>query len=623
VAKPPEVVEAEIRQLLAQPLDDATLRRHLKELAPEPTFSGFTWLWGPVLYRRNRALFRPLILRRFASTQAFGPPNYRWRPVAWQGEVAEALDQWLEEVDRDDDAVLFRRLYVWKHAPAPDRLLDGGQWLRDLLNRYRAAGTRYERGRVLARFDLPGGLHGGLDEDTAVALYEHDPVAAAPFLRKHAPGSGYPQAKRVRWNRLAELVRQRGDDATYFALYRKQVPLQDWAHEVLRLAELPDCGALVEELRKRHPEGWNLDLGDGLEQLLRRRGRDIFPYLKELFGPPRRARLAFGIFRRLAEVAREHDWLDLWGALLRLGASVDEYNQEVSLLLAERRLPDAEVQRRLCLLAGVVQEWSGGGNLAPVPLLRDATAVALHERFPALVRGPFRIQLGVYGGCPRLLDRLLAAEDEALLDYLASRVVTWVLYPRTDADTVGQVTRLANYYRQLLNRGLAFAERAAAVLCQVPADRLSYHHAEQSRPNALANLLFGRTAAACLDEPRVVRDLLEAPAIPVLALALRALARDDDRARLLARQNVDLLEAALVRPLPRAVRLPALRALANAAGDADTARRVHDRARAALDLRDRGYPREQLIGLLGQLLHRWPELRQPWEQPIVYVRRGR
>jgi hypothetical protein len=228
------------------------------------------------------------------------------------------------------------------------------------------------------------------------------------------------------------------------------------------------------------------------------------------------------------------------------------------------------------------------------------------------------------GGCPLLLDRILAAEDQPLIDFVASRFVTWVIFPGSDPATLGQVNRLTEYYQQLLTRGLPFSERAAAVLGHVSADTNWGRYSQVVRTNPLARLLFGHVVpAAGPGEPRVVRELLEAPAIPVQALALRALARDDDRARTLARQNLDVLEAALLRPLPRAVRLPAYRALANAVGDADTARRVYERAREALELRDRRYPKEPLIGLLGQLLHRWPELRQPWEQPIVYVRRAR
>ena len=45
------------------------------------------------------------------------------------------------------------------------------------------------------------------------------------------------------------------------------------------------------------------------------------------------------------------------------------------------------------------------------------------------------------------------------------------------------------------------------------------------------------------------------------------------------------------------------------------------KARQALDLPDLNYDKEALVGLIGRILHRWPELRRPREQPVVH-RRG-
>src|SRR5262249_56322346 len=95
------------------------------------------------------------------------------------------------------------------------------------------------------------------------------------------------------------------------------------------------------------------------------------------------------------------------------------------------------------------------------------------------------------------------------------------------------------------------------------------------------------------------------------------------RARRAAVDLLDLLLPALLRPLHRGTRLLAFRALANAGHDEESARLIHDRARQALDLPDRHYPKEGLLGLLGELLQRWPALRGPGEQPVVYTTFGR
>ena len=90
------------------------------------------------------------------------------------------------------------------------------------------------------------------------------------------------------------------------------------------------------------------------------------------------------------------------------------------------------------------------------------------------------------------------------------------------------------------------------------------------------------------------------------------------RARL-AVESLDILLGTLLRPLHRKTRLAAFDALANAASaDPNAAALIHARARDALCLPDRKYPKEQLVGLIGKLLHARLELRGPREHPIVY-----
>src|SRR5437879_9249307 len=64
----PKELEQSVRALMQQPMADAELRDQLEKLAvTETSFSGFAWLFGPELYRRNRVLFRPFILSRFST----------------------------------------------------------------------------------------------------------------------------------------------------------------------------------------------------------------------------------------------------------------------------------------------------------------------------------------------------------------------------------------------------------------------------------------------------------------------------------------------------------------------------------------------------------------------------
>jgi hypothetical protein len=105
-----------------------------------------------------------------------------------------------------------------------------------------------------------------------------------------------------------------------------------------------------------------------------------------------------------------------------------------------------------------------------------------------------------------------------------------------------------------------------------------------------------------------------------MSLAYRALGLNDDRAREQAAHHLPLLLGTLLRPLQRGTRTLAFGALANAANSIETARMILDRAKDALNLPDTRYPKEKLLGLIAQLLHRWPELRAPREQPVIYKR---
>ena len=105
----------------------------------------------------------------------------------------------------------------------------------------------------------------------------------------------------------------------------------------------------------------------------------------------------------------------------------------------------------------------------------------------------------------------------------------------------------------------------------------------------------------------------------VQALAFRILGRDEPRAREVAADNADLLQATLFRPLHRRTRLLAFKALENAASrDEATTRYVLGRMREALSLPEKRYPTEKLVGLIATVLHRWPSLRSPDEAPLIY-----
>ncbi len=620
----PKELEQTIRALLPRPMSDAELREQLEKLAAtEISFAGFTWLFGPELYRRNRILFRPFILSRFSTYMVL--PKFRTEMISWKGDKAKLLDPWLAEVDRHDDADLFRRLYEWRlEAKYGWKLRDkrSEEITRDLLARYRGADTSGKRQMVLRKFDL----WFQLTEDTACALYELDPKAAVTFILRHLPSSWLGGDKRKLWGRLIALADAKRDDAFRWKLYRRQVSQADWAKDCLALCDrVRDASELVRELEKRHPEGWGMNLAEGFYQLVQRRGRDVFPYvmrhLRQVWG----GWLTRGSYGKMADYARERGWWDLWSALIRVCSGPKEFNKEIRSLLEKQSLPEKQVIERLLALAGASREWNWPGlGIATVHQLDEAVALQFYERFPDLLRGPFKlhVQPNMWGAnYSKLLERFIAAGDEELIDSLASRIVTRYGRWGNSPKLLEEANKLADYYAALKSDEAVFSRRAANVLSKVPAYSI-YQYNPLIKENRLARLLFERSAASYLADPRSLADLVEGAEIHVMALAYRALGLNDERARQQAVEHLPLLMGTLLRPLQRDTRTLAFGALANAATTLETARLVLDRAKDALNLPDTRYPKERLLALIAKLIHRWPELRGPKEQPVIYERKA-
>jgi hypothetical protein len=578
-------LEDRLHALFREPLDDGQLRERFTALdMPHHHRHALVAVWGPPLYRRNRAMFLPLILMHFQGWYG-GVPS-------WRGKYQEALEQWLAEADRNGDVELFRRLYQWKlHSTCwrPTRA-----WRKELVERFRGASRPHEREEVLKKFDFGYPL----DDETAVALYDIDAATARPFLatrvqvhaRKGVPGE------------LRQRARQAGDEQLYGQLYRQQASTQEWRADARSLCEsVADPAELCRRLEGRHPALDGREVGDVFLELAGLRGADVLPYLQ--------AHLAgFGWTRdawypALRDLAQERGWREFHGALVRACGNHQEFQATVTGALADRSVSDEEAIERLYALTGA------GPQSRP---LDEATALALYRRFPDLARGPLRPLIVLPGASKdhALLREVLAAGDELMIDHLATQAVV--------GSGRGEDV-LADHYAALRDSPEEFARRAVAVLSQMPA--YSFEDRGYRRPirtNRLARLLLERSAELQLANAALLRDMLESPGIFVQVLALRALARDDDRARQAAGENLDLLLPMLLRPLHRRTRLLAFQALANAATTEDRARLLLGRARDALELPDPNYPREQLIGLLGRVLARWPGLRQERERPVVY-----
>ncbi len=610
-----------IEQLLASQSDDQRLRDNLEGLCRDPLFPGLTWFWGPRLYARNKVVFRTVILNHFSNWIATGK---RWKRVGWTDHAAD-LEAWLEAARAARDVRLVRRLLRWKFMPAKGWGVDHAQWNAALVEAYRTAPTPAARAIVLDEFDD----WFQLDEATAIRLYDVDRGAAA-FILRHLPlrFTYWGNEKRAMWDKMGRLARAHGDEKLYFALYRRLMPVDRWETEVLALAD-----AVVEQaevnrvLENRHLEGYGIERGGTVLKLLERRGRDVMPYV--------RAKLEETIgwgkhddAKRFVDLAERKGWWDLWAATVRTAPSPKLFNECVGKLMRDEGLTEATRRERLTALAGVSREWNWPGfGLARIHALDDDLARLVYARYPDLIRGPLlpNVTPRWWQGSPNLIKAAQTAHDDDLVDILASRYTTRISWrrrwnPKEKPDEVEiTASEIAVYYQAIRDRDpIEFARRAANVLTRIPAYATFNQH-ELLRTNNLARLLFVRSLDQYLAVPQAVQDLVEGSNIHVMKLAYRVLALPDPRARALAAENVEILLGTLLRPLHRKTRMAAFEALANAARhDEAVAGRIHTRAREALKLPDKKYPKPELIGLIASILAAHPALATEAERPVVY-----
>jgi hypothetical protein len=609
-----------IEQLLEAQPDNKRLRDNLEGLCRDPLFPGLTWFWGPRLYSRSKAVFRPFILNHFSDWTI---SDKRWLRVQWADHAAD-LEAWLQAARAGRDGALIRRLQRWKYAARKGWGLDQDRWNAALVEAYRAAPTPAARTIVLDEFDD----WFRLNETTAMRLYDVD-RASAGFILKHLPVSFWSQDKRVMWDKLGALARAHGDEKLFFALYRKLMPVDRWQTEVLALADaVVEQAELNRVLENRHLEGYGIERGGTVLKLLERRGRDVMPYvrtkLEETIGGWGKDKEA----KSFIDLAERKGWWDLWSATARAATYRKLFNECIRKLMNDPSLSDAVRRERLTALAGVSREWNWPGlGLARIHAMDDDLAAIVYARYPDLIRGPFRANVTPtwWHGYPNLVQAAQVAHDDDLVDTLASRYATrisrkrmWNRDEKPDADDK-TASEIAAYYQAIRDRDPEeFSRRASNVLTRIPA-YATFNQQQLLRTNDLARLLFVRSLEQFLAVPKALQDLVEGSNIYVMMLAYRTLALPDPRARALAAANVDILLGTLLRPIHRKTRMAAFEALANAAGhDEAVARRIHARAREALKLPDKKYPKAELIGLIGRILAARPGLAAEAERPIVY-----
>ncbi|RAL22427.1 hypothetical protein DL240_11310 [Lujinxingia litoralis] len=583
-------------ELAREDLDDIGLLATMEALAErQPAFGLLTGLWGPALYRRHRALFRGFILRRFRSA-GYDPGRGAWRSAPWHGEYEEELERWLQLAESLEDAEMFRRLYRWRLSdgePIGPRAV--GRWRGELCAHFVDARGRGARLRVLERYDQPFELN----EASARCLYEADAEAARDYIAARL--ARVPVHRRRLWIQMRREARRRGDWPFARELYRLQVSPAQWRRDVEAMAHhVGDPSELVGWLEEHHPQGMFEEKGEVFLMLVRTRQVDVMPYVRRHLGEVFRGVGSAAVMRAFLDEMARRNWWGVWAQVLRQWSSQPAYEREVVGLLHDHELADRSRRRRLQLLGRV-------GDEAEVHPLSDATAVALYDRYPGLVRGVFaeRVMPTAVQGYSRLLARAMEANDRELIDRMAARQLTET--PRFGVvEVVRTMERLTQYYRGELDAPRAFAKRAVRILSGLDAE-VRWRPGRLLEKNPLARLFLVEALPAYLLDEAWIGALLRAPAWYVRRAACEALCLGEEqlagrRARQCVRQAMPGLGGR-----HRAERRWAARAVARGVADAESARDAIWVAQAVLETETLGGRVDgELVRLIAILSERWP-----------------
>lgn len=555
--------------------------------------------WGPLLYDRNRQTFQSLIERHIND---------------WNARQVKDLKGWMEKAESNGDTYIYRTLlqawlneeYGWGKAQEA--------WEKMLLERFQAARSRLEREQITKAFDL----WYDLEDETAVQLYQIEPEVLGPWVvsrleRQEWYDIVYPE--------LAAAAKARGDKDLYMELYRRTFTYDEWKADVDQLLkQVADPTELDAELQLRHLDHPDASLpSDAYLLVLEARGEDVLAYcLRNIprtwsWGGTTKA------WRKILDLAEENGWWQLWTTVVKTQSDRESFSPTVGGLLRSSH-PEWLVGSLLARVAGATYGWREWQQPAP---LTETVGLELYERFPELARGPFAPNYVMSAGWNReqqsrfvgTAEEALKAGDTKMVDMLARHALELEgnIWRREGPQ---DIEWYVEHYRTMDNA--EFATRAVQVLTDLP--RFEYMGRIQRRQkNELYQVFFGEPAryVSALDR---VRDLLESPNEEVHLLALQILfAGDRRKACEVAAQCSDHLQAYLLNDSPRPVRIAAFRAVALAAESSEViAAQVVDAARKALRLRQRAYPKDRLVELIGQVIHRWPSLQTDAERPVVY-----
>ena len=563
--------------------------------------------WGPWLYRRNRTFFLG-VLEQYVH------------PFYLRGCNLEVLEAWLQELMQHGDSSLHVRVYeAWlgerfrsfrwgSSKKAVER------WSQDVLSQLTKAPDASARRRMWEFFAISWL---SVPDKLAIDIYQIDSQLALELVSKCIEDRLLWEEHPDGYEGLLSAMKAAGDEQ-YQQLYRRVVSAKAWHGDALAWAEeISNPTLLRDQLEKHHPTqpAWSFAAaGATYLTLLKQRGADVLPYVeRHLPDFPDGWRMDKS-WKALAEYALEQRQWRLWQGVIHFHCDYEYFQNRILFLTRASQLSEAERRQFLEGMAGARYrtEWRSG----PLPL-DPKSGLSLYRAFPELFKSRFgpHLIISPQDSWEEVLQLGEQRGDGDVVDLLAGAHLARPPWGRHKPSLA-----LVPYYRALRAEETGdYARRAARILAALKPFAFVATRGHL-RENPLAALLF-EPLTGWLEQPHLIRDLLESRNDYVREVALKLLVFDDDRATAVARASLDHLLAALLSTVSRRQRLPVFQALERAAGnDAQTARIVTTHMRQALELEDRHYPKSELAAALGRVLHRWPELRRASEQPLVYRR---